>query len=296
MRPLTPRAVARNRARIRQLAETAPSDLEALALLWDDDAIVDDGTVVGRLWAILRATERSSIPGLQTRIIFSDTGFAGDQRVHGGKGFRDPWPSSRNQVGHFLTAVRLRFAPEIVSRPIPLLGSIRRIVGAPGAMSDAEVAARLAIGHEKATDPRTGPQAAMIVLATGLLTYQTAKDQGVGERERWRHVTAVAFAETRRQGAEILGAFRAQFNATTDGDLAAWRKALERSGPGTAFHRRAVEGRRSPLRAIRVNDGEGNSVQDLRLTLVGWRLGQLIGGGAFADRRAIAAWLRRTLG
>jgi len=295
MRPLTPRAVARNRARIRQLAETAPSDLEALALLWDDDAIVDDGTVVGRLWAILRATERSSIPGLQTRIIFSDTGFAGDQRVHGGKGFRDPWPSSRNQVGHFLTAVRLRFAPEIVSRPIPLLGSIRRIVGAPASMSDAEVAARLAIGHEKATDPRTGPQAAMIVLATGLLTYQTAKDQGVGERERWRRVTTTALAETRRQAAGILGAFRAQFNATTDGDLEAWRKALERSGPGTAFHRRAVEGRRSPLRAIQVNDGEGNSVQDLRLTLVGWRLGQLIGSGAFADRRAIAAWLRRTL-
>jgi len=296
MGPLTPRAVARNRARIRRLAETAPSDLEALALLWDDDAIVDDGTVVGRLWALLRATERNSIPGLQTRILFSDTGFAGDQRLHGGKGFRDPWPSSRNQVGHFLTAVRLRFAPEIVSQPIPLLGSIRRIVGAPAAMSDAEVAARLAIGHEKATDPPTGPQAATVVLATGLLTYQQAKEAGTGEGERWRRVATTALAETRRQGAEILGTFRAQFNATTDGDLAAWRRALERSGPGMAFHRRAVEGRSSPLRAIRVNDGEGNSVQDLRLTLVGWRLGQLIGGGAFADRRDVAAWLRRTLG
>ena len=296
MGPLTLRAVARNRARIRRLAETAPSDLEALALLWDDDAIVDDGTLTGRLRAILRATERNSIPGLQTRILFSDTGFAGDQRLHGGKGFRDPWPSSRNQVGHFLTAVRLQFAPEIVSQPIPLLGSIRRIVGAAAAMSDAEVAARLAIGHEKATDPPTGPQAAIVVLAASLLTYQRAKEAGAGEGERWRRVTTTAFAETRRQGAEILGTFRAQFNATTDGDLAAWRKALERSGPGTAFHRRAVEGRRSPLRAIRVNDGEGNSVQDLRLTLVGWRLGQLIGNGAFADRRDVAAGLRRTLG
>ncbi len=296
MGPLMLGAVARNRARIRRLAETAPSDLEALALLWDDDAIVDDGTVVGRLRAILRATERSSIPGLQTRILFSDTGFAGDQRLHGGKGFRDPWPSSRNQVGHFLTAVRLQFAPEIVSQPIPLLGSIRRIVGAPAAMSDAEVAARLAIGHEKATDPPTGPQAAIVVLAASLLTYQRAKEAGAGEGERWRRVGTTALTETRRQAAEILGTFRAQFNATTDDDLAAWRKALQRSGPGTAFRQRAVEGRRGSLRAIRVNDGEGNSVQDLRLTLVGWRLGQLIGDGAFADRRAIAVWLRRTLG
>ncbi len=107
---------ARNQARIRQLAAQAPTDLEALALLFEDDGIVDDGTVPGRLRAILQATERKTIPGLQTALSFGDSGFAGDRRLDGA-GFRDPWPASRNQVGHFLTAVGLQFAPEIVARP-----------------------------------------------------------------------------------------------------------------------------------------------------------------------------------
>ncbi|GAB3890220.1 hypothetical protein GCM10029964_061380 [Kibdelosporangium lantanae] len=40
----------------------------------------------------------------------------------------------------------------------------------------------------------------------------------------------------------------------------------------------------------------GNSVQDLRLSLVGWRLGQLIRTDAFGNRHSVTAWLRTNLG
>ena len=294
------RRVRATQARLRQLGAIAPTDLAALALMFEDDAIADDGTVAGRLQVILAATERRSVPGLHTAIPFSDSGFRGDRKP-GGAGFRDPWASSRNQVGHFLTAVRLQAAPGVVSRPLPLLGSVRALVGAPQAMADAEVALRLAIGHEKATDPPDGMAAAMAALEAGLAAYKAALAQELVGATVWRRVLAAIGAEAVRQVALILGAFRAQFKATSARDMAAWREALRLiSGPGIALDRttvrRALEGPRSPLRSIRLGSGEGNSLQDLRLTLIGWRLGQLIGSGAFTDRREVAAWLRRTLG
>ena len=144
--------IARNQDGIRGITAGASSDLDTLARLFEDDRIEDDGTVAGRATALFEATERALIPGLQTALPFSDSGFAGN-RDRGCAGFRDPWPSSRNQVGHFLTAVRLSLAPDVVHQSIPILGSIRAIVGAPREMGDSEVALRLTIGHEKAPDP-----------------------------------------------------------------------------------------------------------------------------------------------
>ena len=286
---------AHNQARIRHLAMQAPTDLEALALLFEDDSIVDDGTVMGRLGALLRATERRSMPGLQTAIPFGDTGFAGERRL-GGAGLRDPWPASRNQVGHFLTAVGLQVAPEVVSRPVPVFGSIRRVVGAPAAMSDREVALRLTIGHEKVPDPPNALEASLLILAQGLVAARwiVARDGTV--KERARRIVAALLAEACYQAVNSLITYRAQFHATTDDDLAAWQEALRISGKGRAFDWQALEGASSPLRAIAVANGEGNSVQDLRLSLVGWRFGQLIGCGAFDRRQDVAAWIRRTLG
>jgi hypothetical protein len=288
-------ARAHNLARIRQLARQAPTDLEALALLFEDDGIVDDGTVAGRLSALLRATERRSLPGLQTAIPFGDTGFAGERRP-GGAGLRDPWPASRNQVGHFLTAVGLQVAPEVVSRPVPVLGSIRRVVGAPAAMSDREVALRLTIGHEKVPDPPNALEASLLILAQGLVAVRwiVAKDGTV--KERARRIVAALLAEACRQAVNSIITYRAQFHATTDDDLAAWQEALRVSGKGRAFDWQALEGASSPLGAITIANGEGNSVQDLRLSLAGWRLGQLIACGAFDRRQDVAAWIRRTLG
>ena len=286
---------AHNQARIRHLARQAPTDLEALALLFEDDSIVDDGTVAGRLDALLRATERRSMPGLQTAIPFGDTGFAGERRP-GGAGLRDPWPASRNQVGHFLTAVGLQVAPEVVSRPVPVLGSIRHILGAPAAMSDREVALRLTIGHEKVPDPPNALEASLLILAQGLVgaRWIVARDGTV--KERACRIVAALMAEACHQAVNSFVTYRAQFHATTEDDIAAWQEALRVSGKGRAFDWQALEGASSPLRAIAVANGEGNSVQDLRLSLVGWRLGQLIGCGAFNRRQDVAAWIRRTLG
>ena len=286
---------ARNQDAIRDIAAKASSDLDALARLFEDDRVEDDGTVGGRATALFEATERKLIPGLQTALPFSDTGFAGD-RGKGGAGFRDPWPSSRNQVGHFLTAVRLSLAPDVVHQPIPVLGSIRAIVGAPREMGDSEVALRLAIGHEKAPDPRDALPAALRVLATGVAVGGVAT---IADADRWTIAGAGGIALSAAsawQARVILGGFRRQFSATSEEDLAAWQQALQMAGPGTPFDRDAVEGPESPLRTIAVADGVGNSIQDLRLSLVGWRLGGLIEEGAFANRHAVGPWLRATLG
>ena len=286
---------ARNVARIREIAARAPTDLEALALLFEDDTILDDGTVAGRARALLEATGRKSIPGLQTALPFGDTGFAGDRRP-GGAGFRDPWPSSRNQPGHFLTAVGLRFDPGLVSRHIPLLGSVRAIVGAPASMPDEEVALRLSIGHEKMADPPNATEALLEIVAATALAARRIVGADMTPGERARRIATVFLTEAWGQVRGSLDTFKSQFRATTDRDVAAWRKALRKSGDARAFDRRVVEGRRGPLETIAIAGGEGNSIQDLRLTLVGWRLGDLIAEGAFKDRRAVGPWLRRALG
>lgn len=286
---------ALNHARVRRIASEAPTDLEALVRLFEDDGILDDGTVNGRASALLAATGRRSIPGLQTAVPFGDVGFAGDRRL-GGAGFRDPWPASRNQPGHFLTAVGLSVAPEIVSRSIPLLGSIRAMVGAPDNMSDEEVALRLSIGHEKVTDPPNTTEAALEIVAAVALAARRVIGQDLTASERARRIGLVFATEAWGQFRGTLDTFKTQFNATTARDIAAWHKTLRMSGSAKAFDRRAVEGRRSPLNGIVIANGEGNSIQDLRLTLVGWRLGQLIAAGAFKDRHAIGPWLRHALG
>ena len=76
--------------------------------------------------------------------------------------------------------------------------------------------------------------------------------------------------------------------------MQAWNDALAGLGTGDTLNMGAAE---DPLKRISINPaGRGNSIQDLRLSLVGWKLGQLIGSGAFADGAAVAAWIRRNLG
>jgi hypothetical protein len=129
--------VEANRARIVVIRDESPSDVEALARMFTDSKIVDDGTIPGRVNAILDATEHTFIPSVHTGIEFKQSGFRSE--------FHDPWESSINQVGHFLTAVRLAFNPDIASNPILLT-----ILEAWG---DSEIPLRLIIGHEKEPDP-----------------------------------------------------------------------------------------------------------------------------------------------
>lgn len=147
----------KNRRRVRELHEEAGGDdAEALARMFEDGAIADDGTVRGRVRALLAATEQRWIPWLPT---FLDMPGLQDCAGYGDRGFRsafrDPWSCSRDQAGHFLTAVGLVLYPEQVERR--RLGvRVRDLVGAPPGMANGEVALRLIIGHEKAPDPWMG--------------------------------------------------------------------------------------------------------------------------------------------
>jgi hypothetical protein len=270
---------------IRGLKEQAGSDLEALASLFESDEIVDDGTVTSRLQVILTATEHLMVPGLQTGIEFSDEGFAPE--------FRDPHPSSQNQVGHFLTAVGLQFSPGVVSEDIPLFGTIRDMVEAPEGMDDQEVALRLTIGHEKAPDPN-GRMAAINIVLRGLGEHFFGGPEGETEEEREERVGRVVIDETQRQIQAIIDAFRTQFQATTDDDIEAWNAATEALGSGDTLDRNAIEG---PLNRITVDPTlRGNSREDLRLSLIGWRLGEKFSNGEFGSRAEVARWIRRNLG
>jgi hypothetical protein len=128
---------AKNQARIVAIRDGSPTAVEAFARMFTDPHIIDDGTVAGRLRAILDATEHRFVPGLHMGIAIGLTGFRQE--------FEDPWRSSTDQVGHFLTAVRLAYDTRFLSNPV-----LQLLLGAWG---DEDIPLRLIIGHEKSPDP-----------------------------------------------------------------------------------------------------------------------------------------------
>jgi hypothetical protein len=258
-----------NAARIAKIRDSADSGLDALARLFEDDQIIDDGTPSGRLRAILIAMEEpaphgmGTIPGSEFGVRIGDSGFRGrPDPVASDGGFRDPFLSSANQASHFLTAVGLGFDPSELAYserfPIPWE---RFLVGADPATPDREAAMRLLIGHEKMAD---------VVGTAG-----TGRDAHPG-------MSAAALARPAQQYAK-----------TTTEDLTNFQEAVRRyeADPNS------LEAKDSPLTHIAVDPTqEGNSYQDLRLSLVGWNLGEKIARGDFPDRRAVGAWLRERLG
>jgi len=137
--------------------------------------------------------------------------------------------------------------------------------------------------------------AAVNVVLTGILASLIPGPEGETEEERDRRIDRAVSDETQRQINEIIAGFRTQFNAATDADVQAWNDALNALGTGDTLNLSAAE---APLRRVQINfQNQGSSIQDLRLSLVGWRLGQLIGNGAFGDDRArVAGWIRTNLG
>ena len=218
------RAASRNRERILTLRDEATDAVDALARLFEDEHISDDGTIPGRLRAILGATEHRFVPGLQMGVRIGLTGFR--------KEFEDPWAASTDQVGHFLTAVRLAFAPEFLSNPIlPML---------LGGLGDTEIPLRLILGHEKAPDPPD------------------------------------VYKPSQRSLITAIRAFRVQYQATTDEDLANFQSGR--------------------LEEIPVGTGLGNSRADLRLSYKGWQFGHWVAEGRFPTRGDLARWIRQELG
>jgi hypothetical protein len=246
-----------NSRAIVRIRDAALTDVDGLAELFDSPTITDDGTPAGRLRAILEAKEFPFIPGLQLWIRFGDTGF---RRV-----FQDPWPSSADQVGHFLTAVGLSFDPAKVSQSIAGR-RMRDWLGAPSALTDIEVAMRVCIGHEKAPDPH--PTSA------------------------WTVVGAIGLGPAGVAGM-TLWSFRNQYAAATDLDVEIFKNAGAVLGAATPLRLRAAA---ATLRGIAVDSSlRGNSYQDLLLTLCGWRLGQMIRNGRFQAAAGIAGWIRANI-
>lgn len=257
-----------NRDAIERLRTTASSDAEALAQMFESSTVSDDGTPAGRLREVLQATESRIVPGLQTGIAFHDSGFHRE--------FKDPHPSSDNQVGHFLTAVGLSFNPAKVAQ-IFAGRPMRDWLGADSSMSDEEVAIRLCIGHEKGPDPGAGTAAAGAVVGFIGGFAVPAPGSGVGG--------AAAGA-----GVAVLMGFRAQFAAATDADVQVFRSAEANLGTAQPLNLGAAK---STLRGIIVNATlRGNSYEDLLLTLYGWRLGQSIRRLGFATKTETATWIR----
>jgi hypothetical protein len=239
---------------IKKIRDGAGTDAEALAQIFSASTLTDDGTIPGRLRAILAATESSIVPGLQTGIDFHDTGFAAD--------FKDPWPSSDNQVGHFLTAVGLSFNPGKVTATVAGK-SLRSWLGAPSAMSDEEVAIRLCVGHEKSADPSKGLAVAAFVVDPFLAPMY------------------------------ILTAFAEQFAAATAMDVAVFRRAVANLGAGRPLDKASAK---STIRSIAVTaTSRGNSYEDLLLSVYGWRLGQDIKAGRPPSNSDNSDWVRKNL-
>ena len=131
------RQTAKNRRRILAIRDEAPTAVEALARMFTDAHISDDGRIRGRLHAIFAATQHRLVPGLHTGLAIGLSGFRPE--------FEDPWETSTDQVGHFLTAVRLTVDPGFLSNPLfPIL---------LGGLGDEDLALRIMIGHELEPDP-----------------------------------------------------------------------------------------------------------------------------------------------
>lgn len=235
--------------RIRQVRErVGGDDAEALARIFETEGI-GDGGLEQRLQAILRATQQHWLPGRDTPLDLpglkeipeaGDAGFRPE--------FRDPWPKSRDQIGHFMTALGMFLYPEVVrARRFGI--RVRDWVRAPRDMPDEEVALRFIIGHEKVTDPTLTDPRAMIQ-------------------------------------------FPKQFSSATGEDVATYRRALAALG---ADWRADLGAAIEVLRGIEVGTGRGNSIQDLSLSLMACRLGQLIREGTVRTGVEAAAWIRANL-
>jgi hypothetical protein len=217
--------------------------------MFEDPAIADDGTAIGRLSVLLEATEHRWLPLVHTPL---DVPGLYEAEGYGDNGFReelrDPWAGSRDQVGHLLTAVALAFRPTLV-RARRFGVRSRDWVGAPEELEDAQVALRFAIGHEKEPDPG-------------------------------------------RYDPLMLLKVRRQYASASDADADAFLAALEAlEGDVDLLLDRAA----AILSEIDVGERDGNSPEDLCLTLVGYRLAHLIDTGRLQGGGEVASWIRRNL-
>ena len=136
-----------------KLARDTSIDLEFLAQLFEDSTVNDSGSgneLQKRLVTILEASTDGSNGGIThfTKI------FGGCQDRGFRSAFQDPYPSSRNQVGHFMTAVDMGFRPTKTYGVIPAL--VRKTMLDSTTQSflpvEERVCMALIVGHEQVSD------------------------------------------------------------------------------------------------------------------------------------------------
>jgi len=127
-------------------------DLEFLARLYEDSTVEDSGSgneLQRRLVTILDRSADSRNGGVTHFTgIFSGVHDSGFQDA-----FKDPWPSSDNQVGHFTTAVDMGFRPNktFVLIPAPAR-KMREFPGQTYTPVEEWFCMALIIGHEQVGD------------------------------------------------------------------------------------------------------------------------------------------------
>jgi hypothetical protein len=228
-----------------ELKDDYAADLEFLARLFEDSSISDTGTgndLQNRLLTILEASTDGSNGGVTH---FAKI-FAGCQDMGFRPAFKDPWPSSRNQVGHFTTAVDMGFRPGRTYLVIPSV--MRKLIldstSSPFLPVEERVCIALIIGHEQVADT---------------------------------HWKANYFAT----------------NTATRDDILKFLTAVNTVSRNPDWN---VDKSHTALIGISIGKGVGNSIQDLHLSVYGYKLGKLIRSGDMTSRDDAALWIRTDIG
>jgi RHS repeat-associated protein len=265
--------------------EDTNGGVDALIRLFETDELNSydppaSNTARARLELVLEATNRR-LPGgidagIQFAIDFTTCGLQGQ--------FNDEWlyrkywnqnpddPNVANQVGHFLTAVRLGYDPTFLVPLITLeigmfvtIPEVRPLL--PMDESIAVTAKRLIIGHEKVGDPLpTGDQ----VRDAALTALNIPRQYGAAKLEDVNYFDLAVGADRRWDNAERDDyLLKILLDSRTDDDIRQKR--------------------------------QGNSMEDLRLSVKGWRLGRAVAGldgsanppeKQLTNRLEVASWLR----
>ena len=184
-----------------------------------------------------------------------------------GAAFQDPWVGESDRQGnHFLTAVGLAYAPAAYVRTPLVQATLSGLEPNPDLLSDEELALRLIVGHEKSPD-----------IAKSLsLRVDLQRDSARSQYQSATYEDVVFFLMAAR--ADAYGQLRAR----------------------DCFLRNIIPGLpddRTSLLALRARgiDRLGNSLQDLRLSVRGWRFGKMIRNRELSTLEQAWQWLNRNL-
>jgi hypothetical protein len=92
---------------------------------------------------------------------------------------------------------------------------------------------------------------------------------------------------------DATGAFIRQALSPSNAEIVIFFTAL---GIVTAARNQTVAVSRAALSGIRIGTGQGNSIQDLHLSLFGFKFGQMIRSGTISNRGDAAMWIRTNIG